>query len=165
MTANRCEHESELWDALSSGRWPEACGRELRDHVEACHDCRELALVSAALGADRREGEAAANVPPPGAVWWRMQMRMERDAKQIAAKTVRRAHSAIVAATIGALVMVLSMTPLLRNGWAWLVSAFPSTETFATIMPLTAPITVVLLAALALAVLTPVALYLAVTEE
>lgn len=165
MNGNRCSHEARLWEALASGQWPEACESELRDHVAACRECRELALVASSISSDRHEAEAGANVPPSGAVWWRMQMRLERESKQAAARTVRRAHSVIVALTVGSLVLLLAMTSLLRAGWTWLAATLPRTGELAALMPAAPPLTVVILVAGTLAVITPLALYLAVAEE
>ena len=165
MTAIRCSHEARLWEALVSGQWPQACESELRDDVAACRECSELALVATSIAVDRHETESAASVPPSGAIWWRMQMRMERESKQAAARTVRRAHSAIVALTVGSLVLLLAMTSLLRAGWMWLASALPKAGDVATLLPATPPLTIVILVSVTLAVITPVALYLAVAEE
>lgn len=165
MTAIQCSHEARLLEALASGHWPQACESELRDHVAECRECSELALVAASIAADRHEAESAASVPPSGAIWWRIQMRMERESKEAAARTVRRAHSAIVAVTLGSLVLLLAMTSLLRAGWTWLASALPKTGDVAALLPATPPFAIVILVAVTLAVITPVALYLAVAEE
>ena len=165
MTVIRCSHETRLWEALASGQWPQACESELRDHVAACRECSELALVATSINSDRHEAEAVANVPPSGAVWWRMQMRLERESKQAAARTVRRAHSAIVALTVGSLLLVLAMTSLLRAGWSWLVATLPKSGDLAAMMPAAPPLTIVILVSVTLAVITPLALYLAVAEE
>lgn len=165
MTAVHCSYEARLWEALASGRWPQACESELRDHVSSCGDCRELALVAGSIAVDRHEAESAASVPPSGAVWWRMQMRVERESKQAAARTVRRAHSAVVALTVGSLVLVLAMTSLLRAGWTWLAAMLPEAVDVAVLLPATPPLAVVILVSVTLVVITPVALYLAVAEE
>lgn len=165
MTATGCSQEARLWEALASGQWPDACESALRDHVASCRECRELALVATSINSDRHETEAGTNVPPSGAVWWRMQMRLEREAKQAAARTVRRAHSAIVALTVGSLLLVLAMTSLLRAGWSWLAETLPKSGDLTAMMPAAPPLTIVILVSVTLAVITPVALYLAVADE
>lgn len=165
MNAQICPREAELLEALGSGRWPQASGAELREHVGACADCLELVLVAGSMAGDRRDGERSASVPPSGAIWWRMQMRLERESKEVAARTVRRAHSAVVLATLGALAAVLSLTSLLGAGWHWLTSALPGAGELARLLPAAPSLTIVIIAAVSLAVITPVVVYLAVAEE
>ncbi len=165
MSPQSCPHEAELLETLVSGRWPQASSAELREHVERCADCLELSLVTESMAADRRDAEYFASVPASGAIWWRMQMRVERESKETAARTVRRAHSAVVLATLGALAVVLSLTSLLGAAWSWLTSALPRANELATLLPAAPSLTIVVLAAVSLAVITPVVVYLAVAEE
>jgi len=160
-----CPREAELVAELANGRWPEAGDRELRDHVAACGDCRELAFVASSIDGDRRAKESAVSIPPAGAAWWRVQMRMERESREAAARTVRRAHSAIVLATIGAIAAVLAMTSLLGAAWSWLTGAMPTARELAALQPATPSLTMLVVAAVSLAVLTPLIVWLAVAEE
>lgn len=165
MIAQHCSREAEFLDALASGRWPEASDLDLREHVAGCADCAALALVASSIETDRREVETLASPPPAGAVWWRMQMRMEREAHEAAAKTARRAHSAIVVATLGALGALLVVTKLLGAAWSWLAAAMPrSVDLPALQFPLPST-TMLLIAAASLLVFTPVIVWLAVAEE
>lgn len=165
MTEARCPHEVELLDSLASGRWPQACEAELRDHVAACRECGDLALVAESIARDRRDVEHDISVPTSGAIWWRMQMRMERESRLAAARTARRAHSAIVALTVTSLLLVLATTSLLRAAGAWLASTIPSANELTAMMPAAPSLTIVALVSVAALVVTPVALYLAVAEE
>ncbi|MGK2859986.1 MAG: hypothetical protein ACSLFQ_22550 [Thermoanaerobaculia bacterium] len=169
MTEARCPHEVELLDSLASGRWPQACEAELRDHVAACRECGDLALVAESIARDRRDVEHDISVPTSGAIWWRMQMRMERESRLAAARTARRAHSSIVAVTVASLLLVLATTSLLRAGWTWLASAIPSAIPSAnelTSMMQAAPsLPILALVSVAALVVTPVVLYFAVAEE
>ena len=165
MTTTHCAREAEILEAIVRGRWPEACEPELREHAATCRDCGDLAAVAAPLAEDRREGESMTDVPASGAVWWRVQMRMEREAKESAARTVRRVHSAMIVATVGAIVLVLAMTSLLRAVWGWLAPMLPGTSELLALMPPAPPMMILVLAGLAFAVLTPVAVYLACAEE
>jgi hypothetical protein len=165
MNANLCQREAELVDALASGRWPDACDREMRAHVEACAECAELALVATSIDADRRSLEHVAAPPPSGAVWWRMQMRLEREMRDSAAKTARRAHSAVVLATLGIIVTLLLITKLLGSAWAWLAAALPRPADLHALQQLAPSMTMMVAVAAAVAVITPVLVWLAVAEE
>jgi hypothetical protein len=163
MTA-RCDREPELLDVLASGRWPEACGSELRDHVAGCLECRDLLLVAEALVADRRHAEAEADVPSSGAVWWRMQMRREREAREAATKTVGRVHGIVVAATVVLLAAVLRMTSIVDHAWGWFSSAMPGAEDVVSLSS-SVPLTILALAGVTILVFAPVALYLALARD
>ncbi|MFA6955074.1 MAG: hypothetical protein WC538_04295 [Thermoanaerobaculia bacterium] len=165
MNGPICAREAELVAALASGRWPEAADRDLRDHVDSCSECSELAHVASSIDDDRRAVEGAVSLPPAGAAWWRVQMRMERETREAAARTVRRAHSAIVLATVGAVVAVLAMTSLLGAAWSWLTGALPTMRDLAALQPATPSVTTLAIAAVGLAVLTPLIVWLAVAEE
>lgn len=164
IETTRCARETELLDALSSGCWPEACDEELRRHVARCAECREVALVAEAFLADRRETESEAALPPSGAMWWRMQLRMEREAKVVAEKTVGRVQGLVIGATLAAMTVVLIATSLVKMGWSWLTSAMPrlpEAAGFASMMPMTVLVAV----GVAVLVFAPVALWLAFAKE
>lgn len=159
-----CEYETELFEALTKGRWPDACSRELRDHVAECRDCGELASVAGALIEDRRSGEHAVTAPPAGAVWWRMQLRLERENKETAARTVKRAHGAVVAATLVTILAVLAMTSLIHTALGWLNEVVPHFGELVSVAE-ALPLTGILLIALVVIVFAPVAVYLAVAND
>jgi hypothetical protein len=164
MMTLRCSREEDLLDVLASGRWPVACERELVEHVRDCLECRDLLVVAEALITDRREAEAAVAVPTSSAVWWRMQLRREREAKDVAARTVGRVHGVVVGLTVAVIVVVLVMTSLARIGWGWVTSTMPRVEELAGLSS-AVPLTVVVFVALAILVFAPVAVYLALAEE
>jgi hypothetical protein len=164
MRLPRCDGERDLLDALSTGRWPEACDEELREHVEGCVDCREVLLVADALLTDRRDEEQVSDVPASGAVWWRMQLRMEREAKEVAEKTVGRVHGAVIAITVAAITLILVATSVMKAGSAWLESMAPWLSDFASLTS-SLPLALVAPLAVALLVFAPVAVYLAVARE
>lgn len=165
MNGGICTREAELLDAIGDGTWPAAASRELHDHVAGCAACAELALVAGAIDAERREGERHASPPPSGAVWWRMQMRMEREAREAAARTARRAHSLVVGATVGAIATLLALTRLAASAWEWLAGAFPSLPALSAIHLPVPSLTMLALAGAATLMITPVALWLAFADE
>lgn len=164
MMASQCPHEDTLLDAVARGQWPSACERELVEHVEGCRDCSELALVVDALVTDRRVEERATAIPTSGAVWWRMQLRREREAKVVAARTVGRVHGAVIGLTVAMIAVVLVMTSLGRVVWGWIASTLPRVEEI-TSLSAALPLTVAVLIVAAILVFAPVAVYLALVED
>jgi len=81
-----CEREAELVEALTSGRWPDACGEDLRRHAATCAVCAEVVLVARALGSAEARVEMA--LPTAGLVWWKAQMRARREAAERAAQPI-----------------------------------------------------------------------------
>lgn len=75
MTFRTCSHENELIQALKDGHWPQGCGPELRAHVDACGNCRDLVLVTQTFQRARSESERAAPSGSPSLLWWRAQLR------------------------------------------------------------------------------------------
>lgn len=70
-----CAHEPELKTLLAAGQWPQAAPAELRSHVASCRACSDLALLTSAFQAERAIASRAAQLPPPGVLWWRAQLR------------------------------------------------------------------------------------------
>ena len=75
MTLRACSREKDVAEMQACGHWPQACPDELRDHVSACRSCSNLVLVSSAFQSARANSAAKPNLPPPGAIWWRAQLR------------------------------------------------------------------------------------------
>jgi len=164
MIAFRCRREDELLEALSTGRWPEAIDSELREHVHGCVECSDLLTVADALVDDRRQTESHADLPSSGAVWWRTQLRMEREAREVAARTVERVHGAVIGVTVAAITLILLATSVMKLGWEWLESARLQVSDFASLSS-AVPLTVLVAAGIAILVFAPVAVYLAFAKE
>lgn len=77
-----CSHEPELKTLLARGQWPAAAPAELRTHVAGCRACSDLALLTTAFHAERAALSAAAQLPPPGLLWWRAQLRRRSEAME-----------------------------------------------------------------------------------
>jgi hypothetical protein len=75
MTIRSCARERELSEVLKAGHWPEACDPTLRQHLEHCERCGELVLLTQTFKAARAETMAQGELPHPGLLWWRAQLR------------------------------------------------------------------------------------------
>jgi len=82
MRVAYCEHETELVEALTSGRWPQACGDELRRHAGTCAVCWEVARVAQALEQESAQTTVEMMLPAAGLVWWKAQLRARREAAE-----------------------------------------------------------------------------------
>jgi hypothetical protein len=118
MTLSTCSREKELVEVLAKGHWPHACPEELRVHVTACRSCADLVLVACAFQSARNHSIASANLPSPGVLWWRAQLRRRNQA-------IERVGKPILFAQVFALSMVLLLglglaVSQARHGLNWL---------------------------------------------
>lgn len=141
---SECPRENEVLEAVLAGR-------ALPPHVLECQPCSDLALVAGTIRQDAERASREANVPPSGAVWWRMQRRMHREKAQQATRMVTLVYAATLAATVLGVVFLLGG---LRHDWQeWLMAAAVSAP----------PVALLVCGATAL-LLMPVAVYYALAE-
>jgi len=95
-----CSHEPEIRRLLELGHWPQSCPPELRAHAESCRACGEMILVTQTFRNARAASPMPLQLPPPGVLWWRAQLRRRNAA-------VERINRPIVGAQIFALVVIL----------------------------------------------------------
>jgi hypothetical protein len=98
---NWCPRESELWEAIAAGRWPDATNADLWSHVNECPTCRDVALVSASLSSEGLSARREAAPPTAAVVWWRAQMRARQEAASRAARPITIVQGVAVACAIG----------------------------------------------------------------
>jgi hypothetical protein len=165
MIANDCVHSAALLEALASGCWPDSSPAELQEHVVSCEVCADLLVVAEALLEDRRESQPVTGLRPSGAVWWRMQMRERAEGNARAARTVQRAHGAIIVATLVAAVCVLAVTSLATTVWTWFRSLSAAMPALPDVPAITITPALMVVASGSLAALAFVALFLAVARD
>ena len=153
MRVPECNREPELVAAVTSGRWPDACDAELRNHVEICGVCKDVVIVARVLHAEHACALEDVRVPPAGLVWWRAELRARQQASRVAERPLTFAHAFAGACTVGvALALLVGMLPWVQE---WLIS-FSDLPRFG----------VFLLGALAaLIVAAPVALYFVLSDK
>ena len=121
MTLRSCPHEPEIKRLLELGHWPHSSPPDLLAHADACRGCRDLILITQTMRNARTatiQSVAAAQLPPPGVLWWRAQLRRRNAA-------VERIQRPILGAYIFAFAITLLLTAgvLLtqaRPGMQWL---------------------------------------------
>jgi heme A synthase len=156
-----CPRESDVLDAVASARWPHRIPRELADHVSACAICTDVVAVAEAMRADHDAVWQQADIPSSGQVWWRAEMRARQEA-------IRKASRPITIAQ-GVAAMLTLAVAITTGRFAWVsIREQVPVFNFASIsaQAMTSPLAVSLVVALcALVVITPLALYLVLSDE
>ena len=152
MSRMECKYESEILDAVASGRWPDRLGTELHDHVRSCSICSELALVSAMYRDDYASALDHIHVPSAGLVWWKSELRARREAVRVASRPITLV-TGIAGASAVALLALVILTLSKQIDMA-AISAFVVAQ----------PLMLWLALAVVLA-LTPIALYFVYSDE
>jgi heme A synthase len=161
MKTIECPRESDVLDAVASGRWPDRLATELADHISSCATCADVVAVASAIQADHDAVWREASIPSSGQVWWRAEIRARQEA-------IRNVSRPIVIAQAAAALIAFALVAVV--GWiAWtrIRQQLPASDL--TSMPaqaFTSPIGLLLaVALLALAVVAPVALYVVLSDE
>ena len=84
MSVIDCGREHEVVAAVFSGRWPDACETELREHAGECPVCRDVVAIAPALRQEHRLADV--QIPAAGQVWWRAAIRARGEAARAAAR-------------------------------------------------------------------------------
>lgn len=122
MSPFGCARENEVRELLRQGYWPDACGAELRAHVDTCRICSDLVLVTSALGEERRVAMMMPRLEAPGALWWRAQLRRRNAAIE---KMARPLFGAQVFALAMALVVVAAVLVWQADNWGTWIWELP----------------------------------------
>jgi hypothetical protein len=163
-----CEHESELWEAVAAGRWPDAVDQTVVDHVRACATCTDVVEVSSMLLADACAARHESTPPSSAIVWWRAQMRARHEAALSAERPLTVVHALAIACAAGLLVGLLG----LAGAWARthigsLDPPLPASLLASTTahLPLTGVLSIIPWIALVSLLLAPLAVYVIVSDD
>jgi hypothetical protein len=127
MTLRPCAREAEVKAMLHNGHWPHACPAELREHAAVCTACANQVLITQAFREARTLAANSAQLPPPGVLWWRAQLRRRNAAVERIGKPIFGAQIfAFAIALVIAAGVVLSQA---RHGLHWLAE-LPQSPTF-----------------------------------
>jgi hypothetical protein len=107
MSRIECRYETEILDAVASGRWPDRLDAELRDHVSSCGICSEVAMVSALYRDEYASAMDQVRVPTAGLVWWKAELRARREAVRVASRPITLVTGIAGAGTIAVLAALL----------------------------------------------------------
>jgi hypothetical protein len=118
MIFRPCPREAEVNALVERGQWPQACAPDLRNHVNTCRSCSELALVTASFQSARNQAVSAAKLGSPGLLWWRAQLRRRSAAVERISKPILSAQ--IFALAVNLVVAAAVAVWQARHGVAWL---------------------------------------------
>lgn len=128
-----CPHELELRSLLTAGQWPDAAPSDLRSHVASCRSCGDLALLTGAFQAERTSTSAIAQLPPPGVLWWRAQLRRRNAALE---RMSRPLLGAQLFALATALVTVIGFVLFIRHSVAHWLGSLSQSASNSSVSPL-----------------------------
>ena len=107
MSPVDCAREHEVVAVVLSGRWPDACDAELREHADVCPVCRDVVAIAPALRHEQRFADV--QVPAAGQIWWRAAIRARADAARNAARPMIWLQAIAGAGAAGAALAGLSI--------------------------------------------------------
>ena len=117
MNFRTCSRQPEVLDLLARGHWPHACPAELRSHLAECQSCANLLLVTQTFQRSRAVAAAQAQLPAPGAIWWRAQLRRRSAAVERVGMPIFGAF--VFAMGIAVLVAAVAVISQARHGLRW----------------------------------------------
>ena len=104
-----CSQHQKVAAAIQTGQWLDGCDPALRSHVESCPVCSDVALLARAFRQSRSSALQQPQLPSPGILWWRAQLRRKN------ADFERVMRPVAVAEKIAALLVALAVIGLI--GW------------------------------------------------
>jgi len=171
VTPKVCAREAEILAAVWSGAWPDCCAKELLMHAESCDICAEVMVIAPALRADYQAMRGEVQVPAAGQVWWRAAVRARMDAAHAASRPITWAQGLAAAGAIGLLVALIGIAwPSLTGSLDWIVGEAARldparTEVAGLLVDFLRRSLPLLIGVALCAVLAPVAVYLALSDE
>jgi hypothetical protein len=118
MTLRPCPHDSEIKQLVARGHWPQSAPEELRAHALGCRSCGDLVLVAQTFQRARAVSMSTPQLPPPGVLWWRAQLRRRNAAVQRINKPILGAQ--IFALSITLIVAAGFVLSQAKQSWHWL---------------------------------------------
>lgn len=123
MKSYFCSQQERVTAAIQAGQWPDACDSELRAHVQNCETCSDLVLVAQTLRRARHSAIQTPQLPSPGLLWWRAQIRRRNAAIERVTRPIAVAEKAALLMVLLATVALIawqhqSLTSWFSNIWA-----------------------------------------------
>jgi hypothetical protein len=120
-----CPHERDVLDLVAISQWPQRAGDSLREHVNSCESCAEVASIASAV---RAWDDAAPRprVPDASVVWHRAQARARAAATRTASRPVWMAQGAALVAFAAALVWMGPGAGWYASVWQSVMAAMPT---------------------------------------
>ena len=167
-----CSREQELFDAVTSGRWPERIDEDLRLHVAGCQLCADVVEVARALHADRDAAMEDVQIPSASVVWWRAEIKARQEAVRVAARPISVLQAFAAASAVGVTLALLGLVTPLAGEWVnWLAATLLEFEPSGgfeigslSTLGFSSPLPTLLVIGISV-MLAPVAVYFILSEE
>ena len=166
MKPPHCPHEQEIVRAVVS-RGFDGVRDDLRSHAETCDLCREVMTLATALRADTDVMLRDVRVPAAGQLWWRAALRAHAEATEAARRPMIWLQGIAGAAAAGVVAAILSVAwPAIYDA-SVAVASIPATfaPDLSPFIEALRPVLPVALAIVACLVLTPIVVYLALSDD
>lgn len=164
-----CAREAEVVNAVLAGAWPDRCDDALTAHASHCEICAEVAAVAAVIREASEHERRDMQVPVAGQVWWRAAVRARLEASHAATQPMTWLHGISAALCIGVMLAVVGTAwPSIATGLGAAKTAGATLLTSEAVMAMAGPVRATLLIALAagaVLVIAPIAIYLALSDE
>lgn len=164
-----CAREAEVVNAVLAGAWPDCCDDALTAHASHCEICGEVAAVAAAIREASEHERRDVQVPVAGQVWWRAAVRARLEASHAATQPMTWLHGITAALFIGVMLAAVGMAwPSIATGLSAAKTAGATLLTSEALTVMAGPLRTTLLVALAagaVLVIAPLAIYLALSDE
>ena len=123
MTLRSSKHTPEIQAHLIAGDWPQASSAELQAHAAACRSCSDLILVTSRFQAAKAVTLPQVQLPPPGILWWRAQLRRRNVVEATISRPLLGAHIFALAICVTSIAALFFAQPDHGQQWMmWLLS-------------------------------------------
>ena len=166
MKVPECAREREVVRAVLS-RGFDGVSDDLRSHADSCDVCRDVMSLVVALRDDRDDALGDQRLPAAGQIWWRSALRAHAEATAAARRPMVWLQGIAAASAAGVIVAILGLVwPSIYDA-ALAVAALPATfaPEVSPLVEALRPVLPLALAVLACLVLTPIVVYLALSDE
>jgi hypothetical protein len=161
MNIVECAREPETLHAVLSRRVE--LNEDLQTHVQSCEACREIVSVATALRRDREESMREVRVPAAGQIWWRAALRAHAEAQQAARRPLVWLQGIGIACAVAVLAAIVRLVwPSISDSAVALAALRPDV---APLVEMIRPVVPAALAILVCVVLTPLAVYFALSDD
>lgn len=170
MTRLECPQEELVVRAVLTRAWPSGCDETLVAHAAECDVCREVAGIAELMREDSEDSRGETQVPAAGQVWWRAAVRARLESTHAATRPMTWMHGITAAIVVGVLLAAISVAWPYLPGVAdrtWTVARefFPSSEVASAVGWGLRQSVLLGLLVVGFLVITPLALYLVLSDE
>jgi len=169
MKKMECDFEHEALAVAVQGRWPDRVDPELRAHIAECEICRDVVVVASAIDEASQDLREASAVPDSGRVWCLAQIRARREATQAAGAPITALQVVAFSCAIALVGACFGATSAwFQSVLGWVTTSLAGADYkgfFASMFTLLAEHTALAVAMVAIVLVLPAAILIALGRE